>query len=382
MKVVHAAKFYPPVPGGIERIVGDLCSGTAAEWDVTVVAANDRPETVVERRDGVKVVRVAAYGRALSVPLCPSQPLQLWAHDADCVVLHEPNPVAGTALWLRTPAKRFVIWHHSDLLRPWWALPTYARVVQRMLYRRADCVVVSNPVLAARSPLVQHARRVAVIPFGIDVERFAGAAGHPRTAELIAQTRGPRALFVGRCVYYKGLHVLLEAARTWPGSILVVGDGPLESELRERAQALGVADRVHWAGRVSDEDLPAYYAAADVFVLPSVAVTEAFGISQIEAMAAGVPVVSTNLPTGVPWVNQDGVSGLVVEPGDAAALGAALTRLASDATLRAQLSEGARRRARQLFTRERMMQSFRDLIDTVVRAPEQLDARLAAIAAP
>ena len=80
-----------------------------------------------------------------------------------------------------------------------------------------------------------------------------------------------------------------------------------------------------------DADLPAYYDAADIFALPSIARTETFGVVQLEAMAAGRPVVSTDLPTGVPWVNQDGVSGLVVAPGDAAALAAAIARLGADA---------------------------------------------------
>ncbi len=379
MKVVHAAKFYPPVPGGMETVVGDLCDGTAAEWDVTVVAANDRPQTIVERRGAVTVVRAAAYGRAASVPLCPSQPWHLWTRAADCLVLHEPNPIAGTAVWWHTPAPRLIVWHHSDLLRPWWALPTYARVVQRSLYRRADCVIVSNPVLAERSPLLRYARRVAVIPFGIDLQRFdrERAAQQP-LPESIAHTRAPRALFVGRLVYYKGVHVLLEAARRWPGSLVIVGDGPLESELRARAATLGIADRVVWAGRVTDAALPTFYAAADAFVLPSIATTETFGVAQIEAMASGVPVISTNLPTGVPWVNQHGTSGLVVPPGDAAALGDALDRLGHDTALRAALGEGALRRARQLFARERMVRSFRDLVDAAVHAPNDLDARLAA----
>ncbi len=381
MRVVHAAKFYSPVPGGIETVVADLCGGTAADWNVMVVAANDRPETVIERRGGVTVLRAAAFGRAASVPLCPSLPWHLWARRADCVVLHEPNPIAGAALWLRSPAKRLIIWHHSDLLRPWWALPTYARVVQRSLYRHADCVVVSNPVLAERSMMLRHARRVAVIPFGIDLRRFARPSPlHPRVTRLTGDLTGPRALFVGRLVYYKGLHVLFEAAREWPGSIIVVGDGPLEAELRARAAALGIADRVRWAGRAADEELPSFYAAADVFVLPSVAITETFGIAQIEAMAAGVPVVSTNLPTGVPWVNQNGVSGLVVEPGDARALADALSRLTSDAALRNRLAEGARRRAYSHFSHDRMIRSFRDLVETVVHAPERLDARVAAAA--
>jgi rhamnosyl/mannosyltransferase len=249
------------------------------------------------------------------------------------------------------------------------------------LYRRADCVVVSNPVLALRSPFVKHARRVVVIPFGIDLGRFDRSAPiHPRVAAQLEHVRRPRALFVGRLVYYKGLHVLLEAAREWPGSIVVVGDGPLERELRARADALGLGDRVHWAGRVSDEDLPSYYMSADVFVLPSIAITETFGVSQIEAMAAGMPVVSTNLPTGVPWVNQHNISGLVVEPGDASALGSALKTIATDCALHTRLAAGARKRAFDQFSRDRMVRSFHDLVETVIRAPEELDVRSAAVA--
>jgi len=381
MRVVHAAKFYPPVPGGMETVVGDLCTGTARDWENVVVAANNTPHSVRESRDGVTVIRVASFARPASVPLCPSLPWHLWRQHADCVVLHEPNPIAGTSLWLRTPAPRLVIWHHSDLLRPWWALPTYARVVQRALYRRADCVIVSNPVLATRSPLVRFARRVAVIPFGIDLARFERTHDAQQTtsiAEIHRETRGPRLLFVGRLVYYKGVNVLLDALRDWPGSLIVVGEGPLAHTLRQRAEALGVADRIMWAGHVADADLPAYYRAADAFVLPSLAITETFGVAQVEAMASGLPVVSTNLPTGVPWVNQHDVSGLVVEPNDAAALGRALRRLAADDALRRRLADGARQRARSLFSRERMIASFRDVIDTVVRTPERLDERLAA----
>ena len=188
---------------------------------------------------------------------------------------------------------------------------------------------------------------------------------------------GPRLLFVGRLVYYKGLHVLLEAAGHWPGTLMIAGEGPLEGELRARADALGFGDRVTFLGRISDEELPAYYQASDAFVLPSIARTEAFGVVQVEAMAAGLPVVSTSLPTGVPWVNQHGDSGLVVPPGDAVALGAAFRRLAEDHALRQQLAEGARRRADALFSRDRMLRAFRDVIETVVRTPERLAEHLA-----
>jgi glycosyltransferase involved in cell wall biosynthesis len=181
-------------------------------------------------------------------------------------------------------------------------------------------------------------------------------------------------LFVGRLVYYKGLEVLLEAMRRCHGSLVIAGEGPLEATLRSIVSANGLARRVQFAGRVSDADLPALYRACDVFVLPSIAKTEAFGVVQIEAMAAGRPVVSTNLPTGVPWVNQDGVSGLVVPAGDPAALGAALERLLNDDALRLRLGERARLRAATMFSRERMVAAFKNLVETVVDSPDFLDA--------
>jgi rhamnosyl/mannosyltransferase len=367
----------------METVIGDLCDGTADAWDVQVVAANSSPETVRERRGGVAVVRSAAYGTAASVPVCPTLPWHLWMSRADCVVLHEPNPIAGTALWLRTPARRLVIWHHSDLLRPWWALPTYSRIVQRTLYRRADCVIVSSPALAAESTLVQAAQRIAVIPFGIDLDRYrrTDPSRQSRIDAIRARIPGPRLLFVGRLVYYKGLHVLLDAAREWPGTVVIAGEGPLEPSLRAQAAALGLGDRVRFDGRVADDELPAYYQACEAFVLPSIARTEAFGVVQVEAMAAGCPVVSTRLPTGVPWVNQDGVSGIVVPPDDAAALGEALGRLARDRDLRQRLAAGARQRADALFSRDRMVRVFRDVVEAVVRSPQSLDEQLAQLAA-
>ena len=377
MRVLHAAKYYPPVRGGMETIVRDLAEGTAADWEVTVLAAHDARGTVDERRHGVRVVRVSSLGASHSVPICPSLPFHLWRSTSDCVVLHEPNPVAGSALFLRTPSPRLVIWHHSDLLRPSWAPHTYGRL-QAALYRRADCVIVSSPNLADASALVQRARRVAIVPFGIPLARYRqdDAATRTAVAAIREAIPGPRILFVGRLVYYKGVHVLIDAMAACRGTLMIAGEAPLETDLRQQVAARGLTDRVVFLGRVSDDDLPHYYQAADLFVLPSIAKTEAFGVVQLEAMAAGRAVVSTNLPTGVPWVNQDGVSGLVVPPGDADALATALIRLLDDDALRERLSRNAASRADAVFSQERMIQRFKHVIETIVRAPEQLESGL------
>jgi rhamnosyl/mannosyltransferase len=178
-------------------------------------------------------------------------------------------------------------------------------------------------------------------------------------------------LFVGRLVPYKGVDVLLRALPGLDADAVIVGSGPLEGDLRRLADRLGVACRTHFLGEVADEELLALYHASDVVVLPSVASNEAFGVVQLEAMACDKPVVSTDLPTGVPWVNRDGETGLVVPPGDADALHAALARLVEDPRLRQKLGRQGGRRLHDEFTVERM-------VERVVR----LYGRLEAAAAP
>jgi len=367
LRVTHAGKYYPPVRGGMETVLRDLCIGTSTVWDVRVVVANTRLATTHEQRDGIRLIRAAAVGRIGPVPICPTMPLHLWRERSDCVVLHEPNAFAALFLLLWRRARRFVIWHHSDPLQPTWALRPYSWI-QKSLYSKSDCVIVSSPRLAEYSSVVRHGNRIAIIPFGIPLNKFsqldAEASFH---IESLKQTYPPpRTLFVGRFVYYKGLEVLLRAMRRLPGSLLLVGDGPLEGTLRRLCFELEISDRVFFLSRLSDIELVAHYYVSDVFVLPSTERTEAFGIVQIEAMAAGVPVVSTDLPTGVPWVNQDGVTGFVVPTKDPDALGAAISRLLEDPPLRKRMGEAGKKRAADMFSRERMVREFREAVEGLV----------------
>jgi rhamnosyl/mannosyltransferase len=365
--VVHAGKYYPPIRGGMETVLEHLCADTAALWSVRVIVANDRLKTVAESRNSVEVVRAATVGRFASVSVAPTLPFHLWVRRSDCLVLHEPNPLAGIALFLYTPARCLVIWHHSDLVRPWWAGFVYGRI-QRALYRRAHCVVVSSPRLAERSAIVQHARQVEVIPFGIKLDRYAKADARTqaRAQNIRARYRDPIILFVGRLVYYKGVDTLLDALTKCQGTLLVAGDGPLQAQLQASAARHGLAGRVHFLGLVDDDHLTDYYRAADIFVLPSRHKTEAFGLAQVEAMACGVPVISTDLPTGVPWVNQHGVTGLVVPAGDANALAAAISRLVADPALREKMGAAGRDRVRVHFCQDRMVSAFTALINRLL----------------
>jgi lipopolysaccharide/colanic/teichoic acid biosynthesis glycosyltransferase len=171
--------------------------------------------------------------------------------------------------------------------------------------------------------------------------------------------------------------VLLRAMAGVPASLVVVGDGPLRGSLEALARELGVAGSVRFVGHVSDAERLGWYGRADVLALPSVSRQEAFGMVQVEAMLAGLPVVSTDLPTGVPWVNRDGESGLVVPPRDVERLRAALTRVCSDAALRTRLGAGGRARALEYFTARRMCGAIDDLCREVAQAGRVVQPQLA-----
>jgi len=210
--------------------------------------------------------------------------------------------------------------------------------------------------------LRRHRDRCEVVPLGIRQTEFVETpAVHARATKFREQYAGAGharklVLFVGRLRYYKGLQFLIKAAPDVDAEFLLVGTGTpeIEAELRELAARNGVAQRVHFLGDVNDADKVALYYGADIFCMPSHLRSEAFGLSQVEAMACGLPVVSCDVDSGVPFVNQNGVSGLTVRRADPAALAAGLNRLLQDEELRHHLAHGARARAQEEFTAEKM----------------------------
>ena len=174
---------------------------------------------------------------------------------------------------------------------------------------------------------------------------------------------------VGRLVYYKGFEYLIRAMPRVSGTALIIGEGPLHGKLSKLASELGVADRVHFLGKVDQEHLVSCYHAADVFVLPSVARSEAFGIVQIEAMAAGLPVINTRLDSGVPYVSVHNQTGLTVPPADPEALAAAINKLLDDPVLGKKLGAAGHLRACQEFSLQIMTRRTEKLYDRVMQLP-------------
>jgi glycosyltransferase involved in cell wall biosynthesis len=375
VRVVFANKSYYPAIGGVETVVRQLAEGVAGRGSATVVTCHEAAFQRLARAslNGVEVVRVSTLGTRFSTPIAPSYPLHLRRalSSGDLVHLQIPFPVGEAALAVLERDlvdKPLVITFHADpALTRWGALLSVYRPLFTRTLARADRVVVTAPQNLEHSPsLLPFRQKVRVIPLAPD-EHLAGAPPpRGRVAALrreLALEGAPVVLFLGRLAYYKGVDVLLESMRDVPGAILVVaGDGELAGALREKARALSLWDRVRFVGRVPDEDVPAYFHLADVFAFPSVTPSEAFGIVQLEALRAGVPVVNTALPTGVPFVSPHGETGLTVAPGDPRALAAALNAILEDPTLRSRFSSNAKARALE-FSLSRMREAYFELYE-------------------
>lgn len=361
MKIVHVYKdYFPPTHGGIEQTMERLATGQVrAGHEVTVLcSAHGGHRTIEETVDGVRVIRVAEWGRALSTPFCFDFPRQLGGLRADIFHLQFPNPL-GELSWLAArPRGAMVVSHQNDVVRQAWALPVYGPFLNQ-LFRHASRIMCSSDRQVDRSPFLRRVReKCRVVPLGIDLEHFRPTpAIREQAGRWRARYGSPLVLFIGRLRYYKGVDVLLRAMRDVHGRAVVVGDGPEMAKLRALHAELGLGGKVTLAGHVEDADLPAHIAAADVGVLPSNHSTEGFGLSMIETMAGGVPVVCTELGTGTSFVNKDGESGFVVPPNDPAALASALNRLLDDEALRQRLGAGARARAEALFSKEAMLRN-------------------------
>jgi glycosyltransferase involved in cell wall biosynthesis len=214
-----------------------------------------------------------------------------------------------------------------------------------------------------------HAGKCVVLPYGMDLDYWRTLDANERAGEDRLRLQQPRHIVaLGRLVGYKGYDVLIRAMQSVAGHATIIGEGPLLADLQKLASDLGVADRVRFAGRLPRDEIKLLFHSAQVFAFPSVTEAEAFGIAQIEAMAAGLPIVNTNLPTTVPLVARHDLEALTVAPNDSQALSKALNRILDEPALAERLGAAGRQRAMSEFDqaafRARMTAIYEDALRT------------------
>jgi glycosyltransferase involved in cell wall biosynthesis len=362
VKIVHFGKYYAPVTGGIESVTSSLAKGVAeVGQQVSVVCFDKVSKDAMEILDGVRVVRAPIWKTVASQPLgwryivaCCKE-----ARNADIVHLHAPNMLAALCALLLSRKVRLLVHWHSDVINK-GLLGALLMPLEKALLKRADCIVAtSQPYAEASATLQAFREKVTVVPLGVAPVRKGQeiATGCTALTPELETLIGKRKviLAVGRLVPYKGFDVLIEAARHLreDALVVVVGGGPLEASLRQKIADSGVGGRVHMTGRASDNVLHALFTRASMYCMPSLYRAEAFGVVLLEAMAHGLPVVAADIPgSGVPWVNQHGVSGLNVPVGDPVALAQACNRILGSEQEHARFSTGASKRFTEEFTEE------------------------------
>lgn len=353
--------------GGIEQVIFQLAEGGVRhgiESDVLYLSkqgamqdgifANHRVHCAYENIDvastGFSIGAIAMFKRL--------------SRQADIVHYHFPWPFMDLVHFFSTVKVPTVVSYHSDIVKQKTLLKLYSPLMNRFLGDVNAIVATSPNYLESSEVLKKFERKVSVIPIGISRSTY------PQVEEArLGYWRnklGERFfLFVGALRYYKGLDYLLTAAKTTRLPVVIVGKGPLEQELKQRASDLGLSN-VIFLGGLSDEDKAALMQLCYGLVFPSHLRSEAFGISLLEGAMYGKPLISCEIGTGTTYINVHDETGIVIPPKDPAALASAMLTLWNNPSLAARLGANALNRYELLFRADTMVDSYYDLYKSLL----------------
>lgn len=378
LRVLHIYRtYFPDPPGGLQEAIRQIalsCSERGIESRIFTLSPTPEPELV--SLPEAQVVRARSWAAPASCDLGgPRSLLRFRALErwADVLHFHFPWPFGDVLRMLGRRNKPAVMTYHSDIVRQRYLGMLYKPLMRRML-DSMDAVVATSPTYAHTSPVLGtmvKKRRLHAIPLGIG--DYASATPTSNDAALLARfgldddcAGAPVFLALGVLRYYKGLHTLIEAAGDVPATIVIAGSGP---EM-ERLRALAVkhrADRVVFAGQVSDAEKVALLRRCRALVLPSHLRSEAFGMVLVEAAMFGKPMVCCEIGSGTSFVNEHGVTGFVVPPEAPTEMAAALRQLLADSALATRMGKAARERYLRLFSGTALGKAYDDLYREVAQ---------------
>lgn len=348
MKIVHVCCVAPPQIGGMGLVADKEVAYLRGLGIDATLAAPQVPMDTNKQPD--YVIRLPAWRIGHVARLFGLKPLLA---DADVVHLHYPfyftaGLIAG---WRRQKViKRLVITLHMDARdKGWrrWVAEAHRKFLQNQVLKSADLLLVSTRDYAEHSSYAVWSgdSKLHELPFGVESSDFSPGPpvksefGLPEQARVVGTVSA-----MDRAHPFKGIDILIRAMADLPSNVhaLLVGDGDRRADYQALANTLGLAERVHFFGRLEQEKLVRALRSMDVFAFPSTTGAEAFGLAMLEAMSCGAPVVASDLP-GVRRVADQ--AGLLVLPGNQSDLSRALSVLLNDPGLRAKFSQAARAKA-------------------------------------
>ena len=365
LKVLHVYRtYFPDSQGGLEEVIRQICLNTRAEGvESRVFTLSDSPDPAVIEAAEARVVRVkkSLEIASNSFTFGGLREFRRQAAWADIVHYHFPWPWADVMHTVAGRPRHTVVTYHSDIVRQKWLFLLYRPLKRHFLGGVQRIVATSPNYLATSETLARYPEKTAVIPIGIDRQAY------PEVDEdsddfrrLEAEYGRDFFFFVSVMRYYKGLHILLDAIRDAPFQVVIAGKGPAEQALHRQAQELGLTN-VRFCGFVSDQEKMTLFRLCRGLVFPSYLRSEAFGVTLLEAAMSGKPMISAEIGTGTTYINIDGETGLVVEPGSPDSLRRAMDRLHEDPAEARAMGERARRRYEDLFTGAQMGRQYAEL---------------------
>lgn len=358
MKILQLGKFYPPDTGGMETALYNITEELNQRGiQCDVLCANKEKKYRNDLLNGYKVIRTSSYGIVASTSISPQmiRELKKVITNYDILHIHHPNPTANLALFMANPKKQKVVIHwHSDIIKQELELRFYKPLLIWML-KKADVIIgTSQKYIDESLQLKDFKNKCVPIPIGIKKNDI--GVDENKFEEIKVRFKNKKIIFsLGRFIYYKGFEYLIESAKYLPDNyvILLGGDGELKEKYEQIIRENGLSENVFLVGKIDQKDLGSYYEACDLFCLPSIAKSEAFGLVMVEAMSFGKPIVATKIKgSGTDWVNHNGITGLNVEPKNPEQLANAFKTILENQEIYSKFSKNAFQRYLNEFTIE------------------------------
>ncbi len=375
LKVLQVYRtYFPDTQGGAEEVIRQIAIGVTRSGGECRIVVPSKQTKKVERIlvGGIEVFRVPEVTEIASCNMFVKgfskyRELVEWA---DIVHYHFPWPFqdvmhASLPRKLRV-GKKFIATYHADIVKQQFLLKLYSPLM-RWFLGQMDLIVASSTNYSQSSLVLRpYLGKVKVIPFGLDESTFL-ILDKDNRADWKSKVGEKFFLFIGVLRYYKGLHILLKAAQEQNFRIVIAGDGSQRSSLEEMIGQYNLTN-VTMVGRVSNQDKVSLLDLSLGIVMPSFLRSEAFGIALLEGLSAGKPLITADIDSGMSFVNQNGVTGIWVEPESVTSLRNALNKLNDNPSLCAKLGGNARQRFDAEFTNKlmsgRYMKLYSSLFDT------------------
>jgi glycosyltransferase involved in cell wall biosynthesis len=374
MRVLQLGKAFPPIKnlGGVEKVMEYFYFGLNKKGvKCDVLGVNDKFEFQIDNFSSEGLIFrerliLKAMSTFLSIHLI-KRLYNIW-NNYDIIHVHFPDPMSLLAIFLVRPKSKIIIHWHSDILRQ-KLLYFFIKPLERWALSRANLILCTTPEYYKQNPILSpYLNKTKYLIIGIDKNTI------PINYSLLDNLTNRfiskrKIIFIGRLVYYKGIEYLIKSLPLIKTDFIlyIVGEGKLENSMKLLVKDIGCEDKVFFLGNINEEDKFTYLYNSDILVLPSIYRTEAYGIVQIEAMALGVPVISTNiLGSGVHWVNQHGLSGIIVTCKDSLSIAQAVDNLFSSQNTYNRFVKGAFNRYESVFTSELMLKGLIDHYNSVL----------------